>query len=142
MKITITEKVEKEVDLRFLRIQANVRYWEDATVNGVEDENGDLIPFRCGDIWNPIIDINKGTVIDWPEDVEANIHYKVCDAGSYQLSDGAGNVCLKIDEYYVPRIACPEGGGYGDYIIMNIDGSGKIANWPENPDISCFLDDE
>ena len=28
----------------------------------------------------------------------------------------------------------PEGRGYGDYIIMNIDENGKIANWKFNPE--------
>jgi len=44
MKRTI--KVEKEVDIKTLHVQANVRYWEDATVNGVEDEEGTLMPCR------------------------------------------------------------------------------------------------
>ena len=30
---------------------------------------------------------------------------------------------------YVPSIMCPEGEGYGDYVIMEIDGDGRIANW-------------
>ena len=27
---------------------------------------------------------------------------------------------------------CPEGGGYGDYIIMKIDENGVIRNWNVN----------
>lgn len=47
MKITI--KVEKEVEIKTLEVRAGVRYWEDATVNGNEDSEGELIPCREGD---------------------------------------------------------------------------------------------
>ena len=32
----------------YLEVEAEVRYWEDATVNGQEDEAGTLIPFKFG----------------------------------------------------------------------------------------------
>ena len=35
MKATI--KIKKEVDVRYLKVDAGVRYWEDADVNGVPD---------------------------------------------------------------------------------------------------------
>ena len=35
MKATIKNK--KEVDVRYLKVDARVRYWEDADVNGVPD---------------------------------------------------------------------------------------------------------
>ena len=33
-------KTTKEVDITTLLVDAGVRYWEDATVNGTEDEQG------------------------------------------------------------------------------------------------------
>ena len=72
--------------------------------------------------------------------IEANIHFKICDAGSYFLRDEFNNIVLSIENDYVPTIACPEENGYGDYIIMNIDKNGQIANW--RPDIDDFLDNE
>ena len=137
MKTEITRTVTDEVDIRFLKIEAGVRYWEDATVNGVEDTDGSLIPFRVGDIWNPIIDVDSGCILDWPEGVEAKVHYKVCDAGSYYLSDVNGNVVLHIEDDYVPNSLIP--GEYGDYIIMTINGSGSITEWPSTPNLSDFL---
>ena len=62
-----------------LRVSAGVRYWEDASVNGVEDTDGTLIPFRKGDLWCPIIDLETGQIYDWPAGANAYIHYKVCD---------------------------------------------------------------
>lgn len=124
LEITRTEKVE----VQFLKAIAEVRYWEDATVNGIEDSEGDLIPCRVGDCWAPTIDLDTGVIQDWPADTIADIHYKVCDAGRYALLDAEGNKVKEIDGY-VPGIMCPVGGGYGDYIIMHVGPVGNIANW-------------
>lgn len=124
----ITVKKEVEVDIKTLHISAGVRYWEDATVNGVEDAEGNLIPCRNGENWEPIVDVETGVIIDWPAGTIAKIHYKVCDAGTYKLCDAEGNVVLE-HEGYVPKIACPQPDGFGDYIIMNVGLDGKIANW-------------
>ena len=131
-------KVEKEVEIKTLQVSAGVRYWEDATVNGVEDENGDLIPCRNGDNWEPKININKGVIVNWKKGIKAEVHYKVCDAGVYELKDEEGETVIK-KEGYVPKIMCPEGNGYGYYIIMNIDENGQIGNW--QPDIDDFFEE-
>jgi hypothetical protein len=138
MKVKI--KVEQEVEIKYLQAKAEVRYWEDATIDGVEDEDGTLTPCRDGDLWCPLIDIDTGKITNWKEGVEADIHFKVCDAGTYQLLDENKKVILE-KEGYVPDIMCPEGAGYGDYIIMKIDKDGIIANW-DAEDIDDFTDDE
>jgi hypothetical protein len=107
-----------------LRVEAGVRYWEDATVNGVQDIDGTLIPFRDGDLWKPRIDIETGAVLDWPQGTTADVHYKVCDAGQYWLG------ALKWQGDYVPdAFLCVGDSGYGDYIILNIGADGKIEGW-------------
>lgn len=138
MKTTI--KIEKEVEIKTLAIAANVRYWEDATINGVEDKEGTLTPCKDGDLWKPVIDIDNGIIQNWEQGTTASIHFKICDAGSYYLNDEDGNTVLSIEENYVPKIACPKENGYGDYIIMDIDENGQIANWKQN--IDDFLEDE
>lgn len=137
MKVTI--KVEKEVELKTLLIKADVRYWEDAIVNGIEDIDGDLIPCKQGELWCPIIDIDSGVITNWEQGIKAEVHYKVCDAGSYYLQDSEGNTVLSIEENYVPKIMCPKESGYGDYIIMDIDENGKIANFVQTLD--GFIDE-
>lgn len=118
----------KTVEVKTLKVEAEVRYWEDATVNGLDDEDGSFIPCRSGDNWSPIIDLETGHIADWPEGTIAKIHYKVCDAGRYALLDAAGNeVCVK--DGYVPSIMCPGGNGYGDYIIMEVGPGGCILNF-------------
>ena len=85
MTTTVKVTEERELKLSKLRLSAGARYWEDATVNGVEDDEGTLIPFREGDYWCPIIDIDSGTIDNWPKGMTASIHYKVCDDGEYWL---------------------------------------------------------
>lgn len=125
-------KIEKEVELKTLVVEAGVRYWEDATINDKkEDDYGTNTPCKDGDLWKPIIDLETGVITNWQKGKTARVHYKVCDAGSYYLQDAEGNTVLSIEQDYVPDIMCPEGGGYGDYIKMSIDENGKIAKWKQ-----------
>ena len=137
MKITFKKEVTAEV--AFLQVSAGARYWEDATVNGVSDEDGSLIPFRNGDYWEPRIDVNTGIVQHWPQGTTADIHYKVCDDGKYTLQAEDGTTIV-TKEGYVPDIMCPKEEGYGDYIIMSIDETGLIQNW--EPNFDDFYDED
>ena len=100
MEITVmkptTVKVEK------IKARCGVRYWEDGTVNGVEDTEGDLIPLRQGDDWCPTIDVETGRIEGWPDDqtiddiatdtVVAALNYfrdKVLKTHRWQSSGGA-----------------------------------------------------
>jgi len=135
----ITLKTAKRIEVAFLKAECGVRYWEDATVGGVEDIDGTRIPCRTGENWSPVIDLATGRIADWPEGVEAKIHYKVCDDGRYTLLDPNGEEVLSLDGY-VPKIMSPGGRGFGDYVIMSIDGSGQIADW--HPTLDAFEQNE
>ena len=125
-------KIEKEVDIKTIEVKAHVRYWEDATINGVTDEEGTLTPCREGDLWCPVIDIDTGIILNWEKGKTADVHFKVCDGGSYYLKDTDGNIVLSREQDYVPNNLIP--GEYGDYIIMSIDENGKIADWEPSLD--------
>lgn len=122
-----------------LIVSAEVRYWEDAKVNGVEDTDGTLIPFRDGDEWKPVIELATGRVIGWPEGATADIHYKVCDAGEYWL-EAENGARMKWKGDYVPsRLLAYEDGEWGgdsDYIIFKVNASGCIENWYPVIDLS------
>jgi len=122
-KFTVT----KEFDVEYLFVEAGVRYWEDGVINGVEDKDGN-IPCRDGDCWKPLININTGKIINWTQGVRANIHYKVCDNGTYKLLDANMELIKKIRDY-VPKMLSPKEEGWGDYIIMDIDTDGQIQDW-------------
>lgn len=125
-ELTLTTTVKKDV-VRLIA-ECGVRYWEDASVNGVEDTEGTLIPCRKGDAWVPTIDLVTGTIEGWPQGTTASIHYKVCDAGRYALLDAEGVEVAVIDGY-VPAIMAPGDAGYGDYVIMTVGYGGRIADW-------------
>ncbi len=115
--------------MKYLLVQADVRYWDDTTVNGEPDEGGDLIGKRKGDTFEIIVDIERGVILDW-NNSDTYIHYKVCDGGVYFLLDDTFNKVLKWKGYYVPNsYLCHGGNGYGDYIILKVNEDGKIENY-------------
>ena len=125
----ITINRPTKVNAVYLKAECGVRYWDDGEVNGQADaEDAPTIPFAKGDTWAPLIDLDVGKIVDWPEGTTASVHYKVCDAGRYTLLDGGKAELVTIDGY-VPRIMCPKEHGYGDYVIMDIGADGKIADW-------------
>jgi hypothetical protein len=139
MKVVV--KVKKEVEIKTLKVASGVRYWEDAEINGQDDtEDGKYVPCKEGDLWCPLIDLDTGIITNWIKGVSARIHYKVCDAGSYYLLDESGETVLSIEDNYVPDLLAPDGEGYGDYIILNIDVNGQIENW--KPSIKDFVNFE
>jgi hypothetical protein len=113
---------------------AGVRYWEDAYVNDVQDDDGELIPGRSGDEWRAKIELATGKIVDWPEEVTADIHYKVCDAGEYWLLDDEGNKLAARNGYVPDDFLCHGDNGYGDYIILKIGPDGQIENY-QRPEI-------
>jgi len=125
----ITFKKEVTENFKYLQVDAGVRRWENAEVNGVDDdEDGSLIPFKDGERWRLKIDIDTGKILDWPVGVAASVHYKVCDDGIYKLLNESEEVVFEKDGY-VPDLLCPKDAGFGDYIIMDIDGNGIIDLW-------------
>lgn len=116
------------IKITTVRVNAFVRYWEDALVNGKEDVNGTLIPCREEDIWMPIIDLKTGKIKNWKIGATAKVHYKICDEGIYIFLDEDGEVVYNL-EGYVPSLLCPKENGYGDYIIMDVDENGQIDGW-------------
>lgn len=138
MKRTI--KVAKEFDLKELHVKAGVRYWEDTEINGTCDtEDGELMPCVENGNWCPIIEIETGKIKNWENGKTADVHYKVCDAGEYWFKDVQGEK-ISTDKCYVPDCMCPNGDGYGDYIIMTIDKDGMIKGW--KPDFDDLFEKE
>ncbi len=122
-------------DITRIEIEAEVRYWEDAAINGRDDSDGSLIPFRRGNNWCPAIRIADGYIVGWPDGMQAEIHYKVCDGGNYWLTNDAGARIAKLKSEYVPDFLDTSGSGFGDYIVLNVGPDGKIEGW-QHPDVS------
>jgi hypothetical protein len=119
-------------DAKYLEVRAGVRYWEDGVVDGIEDSQG-KIALRVGDDWKPVIDLDKGRVLDWPTGSSAAVHYKVCDDGDYWLQNEDGRRIAKWRDHYVPSQFLTIGTTGSDYIVLRIDGDGFIADWRRAP---------
>jgi hypothetical protein len=118
------------MDKTHLIVEAQVRYWEDAEVNGQDDVDGTRIPLRQDALWCPIIELATGKILNWPQGITASIHYKVCDEGEYWLGDSEGNKDAKWKGHYVPdAFLCVGEEGHGDYIILSVSADGLIAGW-------------
>lgn len=137
MKVKI--KIEKEVELKNLIVNAEPRYWEDSSIDGVSSsEIGEFFPCKNGDNWQPVIDIESGKILNWDFGKKAVIHFKTADQCAYSISDINGGIVLIKDWSYVPDILCPVGDGFGDYIIMDIDENGVIDKWEKEKILECF----
>lgn len=141
-------------EVRYLLVDAGVRYYEDATVNGEYDVSlyddktakpnmpcVEQIKERPTDNihtnhlrWRPIIDIKEGVITNWRKGTTAHAFYKICDDGVYSLLDTEKKVLYEV-ESYVPSILAIEDSGFGDYVDMIIDEDGKIKDW------NCTTDD-
>lgn len=122
-------EIKKSLDVKYLYAELGVRYWDDGIVNGIEDDEGQLIPLRKGDYWCLNIDVDGGFIVNWPKGTVADVHYKVCDDGLYILRNEYNKKLFEVEECYVPSILSPGGDGFGDYVIMSIDETGYIDDW-------------
>lgn len=124
--------IRKTVDAKYLDVYVAVRF-------GEEDMPNDA-PLRDGDMWNALIDIDEGRIVNWPQGKSLNIEsMKVCDQGSYVLLDADREEVGRLEESYVPTSLLP--GGDDDYLCLNIDESGKITNWLKRPSLVNFVID-
>lgn len=132
MKTTV--KIPTEIDIRYVRVHLPVRY---------EDEDMPYdFPFRNGDWWTAVIDIDSGKILDWPQGKSGEFYMKVCDEGLYYLLNEDLKLIRSIEEDYVPNRLIPPHDGYGDYVHFIIDGNGMIKNWYSNPSFKDFFSED
>lgn len=132
--------------IKYFCLDVEPRYWEDSDINGESDIDWEKqkrgvaprmpLSYRNKNkedrkdslySWKLKINIETGEIIGWPEDVSADIHYKVCDAGTYWLETESGEVVHKVNSY-VPDVIDFYESSYGDYIIFIIENA-SITEW-------------
>ena len=158
MKINIIKPVE--IEAKFLKVRACVRYPEDSEfieaendrkVNYIsDDEENPKMPFMEVEYdkyghkkfyWTPTIDLENGVIVNWPKGVKVHVFYKVCDDFECTVYDEYDNEVLHY-EGYVPDFMSIEEEGYGDYIDMIIDENGCIQKWNiTSSDIRPLMED-
>lgn len=126
MKATV--KLSTEIEVSELEMQIAVRYDE-------EDIPNDF-PGRKGDMLTLSVNVDTGKIKDFPRDLTADIHMKVCDQGTYTLYSPDGTLIKRLEGWYVPHGLVP--GEYGDYVALKIE-EGKITNWPKHPSLKDFF---
>lgn len=133
-------KVTKEVEACILIADLGVRCFKEqnAKVNGEWDVYGKLIPCKEEGRWLLNISLETGKILNWPEGVTAEVHYKVCDDGIYTLLGEHEEVIIQVSDSYVPDILDPSGYGYSDYIILEINEEGFIKGWNNKKGLSEF----
>lgn len=135
-------KVEEEVDLAIAECWIHARYFEDAYIDGVRDDNDNpKMPFveehDCEKAWHIKINLDNGQILGWPQGVTARIHYKSCDENYVDILDRQLGIVKEYDGY-VPNLLCPNDENDGDYVKMDIDGNGFIQNF--NPNLDDILE--
>ena len=158
MKINIIKPVE--IEAKFLKVRAGVRYPEDSEfieaendrkVNYIsDDEENPKMPFMEVEYdkyghkkfyWTPTIDLENGVIVNWPKGVKVHVFYKVCDDFECTVYDEYDNEVLHY-EGYVPDFMSIEEEGYGDYIDMIINENGCIQKWNiTSSDIRPLMED-
>ena len=122
-------------NIKYIFANFGIRYYEDSKINGIEDDN--IYPrIPCFDKedkrWKIIIDADSGQILNWKKGNTAKIYYKVCDDGEYKIFDKNMTQIGETIYSYVPKIFAIDKCGYGDYVIMTIDGDGFISDWDIN----------
>ena len=140
MKVIVNRPVE--IDIKTLFVKAHVRYPEDAMIQegpddawGEDDSNQPKMPCMSyvdckykGWYWCPVIDLATGKIINWKQGVRASISYKVVDEFECYITDADDKIVTKY-EGYVPSFMAITDEGYGDYVYLEIDENGMIADW-------------
>lgn len=124
--VSLTKKVD--FDVKYMKVEIEPRYWEDAILNGVPDTEGKM-HFRTGDSLEFTIDVNTGRIQNWQQGTTADMFYKVCDAGVYTIQDHYKNDIMKREYSYVPNSLCIGSVLIGDYVSLKIDENGYIQDW-------------
>lgn len=139
MKRDVSKRITESVDIRTVVI--------DIPLDEIEEHMPKLPAtvvdaFKLdGDRWRIRVNADTGQIENWPaQEKVTDIYCKPRDAGTYQLLDAAGKIVAEIEGDYVPHGVVP--GEDGDYLGMTISESGIIVNWPKEPDVSAFFENE
>ena len=89
-----------------------------------------------------VVNLKDGKMQNWKEsDGYLRMWAKVRDSGTYTLLDADKQPFCQIRGYVPYRLIPPFEEGAGDYIELAVNADGTINNWPQNPDLSDFVED-
>lgn len=157
MDVTLLK--QETVNLKYAQCELRIHNWEDFTVNGKEDNNDNHeTPFakdkksKDKKYWCPLIDIDEGKIVGWPQGVTLDVCAKTCDENIIYFFDENKNAIEWFDEEekevlscydgYVPEFLDSSGEGYGDYVELTVDEDGYIKNFDKEDIYQIFNKEE
>jgi len=152
MDVTLLK--QETVNLKYAQCELRIHNWEDFTVNGKEDNNDNPeTPFaKDKKYWCPLIDIDEGKIVGWPQGVTLDVCAKTCDENIIYFFDENKNAIEWFDEEekevlscydgYVPEFLDSSGEGYGDYVELTVDEDGYIKNFDKEDIYQIFNKEE
>lgn len=89
-----------------------------------------------------VVNLKDGKMQNWKESYGyLRLWAKVRDSGTYTLLDADKQPFCQIRGYVPFKLIPPFEEGAGDYIELAVNADGTINNWPQNPDLSDFVED-
>ena len=136
------------VKARYIRVI--LPYFRGDELFTIADEKGEL-PVENSDLRLPLydeknkrfdftIDLADTCVCDWNYRSNFILKAKVCDSGTYVLLDMDRKPLLQISGYVPEGVIPPMEHNWGDYVDFCISSDGKVANWPDAPDLLVFAE--
>ena len=122
-------------DIKYLKVQINMPYYEDFEVNGKSIESWDELPPCMRGHINEMefaVDIENGNILGWEEGMTFTSYAKIVDNGTYHLTDEDYQIVLPSLHRYVPNILDTKGYGFGDYMQFSVDEKGYIIDYNLN----------
>ena len=88
-----------------------------------------------------VIDMKERKVLDWNyEEGYLRMWAKVRDEGTNTLLDADRNPIWQIRGHVPNKLIPPFEKGWGDYIELAVEADGTIVDWPEQPNLSEFIE--
>ena len=138
-----------------LQCWIGARYWEDSYFNGEEDTgNADFLKTNFPknfflnyneDVDVPVknymkkykqdflyleIDLETGTIHNWPKEITAEFGYKSCDMNFFNLLDEGQQTIAHTKDGWTDYVIGPSFmNEYGDYFVLQVDKNGNIIGW-------------
>ena len=130
--------IEKEVDVKQITLSVLVLDWMGFEIDGIAETENEAVPCKRDNYWEPIIDVEVGTILNWKKGVVAAVMCKILQL-NFKIIDSLGETLLCKEgigkdgkPIQIPDTLSPGNSGWDSYIILDINEEGKIEDWNFN----------
>lgn len=118
--------------------------FDDGLMTNLEVEEDFVLPMLNAETQRLdfVVNLKDGKMQNWKEsDGYLRMWAKVRDSGTYTLLDADKQPFCQICGYVPFKLMPPFEEGAGDYIELAVNADGTINDWPQNPDLSDFVEE-